>query len=111
VKPTVVLSIPRLRKGYARVLENALSGSAIKRAIFFWAKRTGEQWATLSLAGLPIPGRLRFKKKIAGKVGLRDSCRPAPGADRFFVRAPRPLSTGHREVLLQRRVAVIEAMD
>src|SRR5207237_1018261 len=57
VKPTVVLSVPRLyEKVYARVLENALSGSAIKRSIFFWAKRAGEQWAALSLAGLPIPG-------------------------------------------------------
>src|SRR5256885_16535223 len=36
VKPTVVLSVPRLyEKVYARVLENALSGSAIKRSIFF----------------------------------------------------------------------------
>jgi len=69
VKPTVVLSVPRLyEKVYARVLENALSGSAIKRKIFFWAKRAGEQWATLSLAGLPIPGGLKLKKKIADRL-------------------------------------------
>src|SRR6266513_5816721 len=66
VKPTVVLSVPRLyEKVYARVLENALSGGAIKRRIFFWAKRAGEQWATLSLAGMPIPKRLAVKRAIA----------------------------------------------
>src|SRR5438445_12878835 len=65
VKPSVVLSVPRLyEKVYARVLENALSGSAIKRSIFFWAKRAGEQWATLSRAGLPIPGGRAIREKI-----------------------------------------------
>src|SRR5436309_13799722 len=69
VKPTVVLSVPRLyEKVYARVLENALSGSAVKRKIFFWAKRAGEQWATLTLAGLPIPGTLALKKKLADRL-------------------------------------------
>src|SRR5207249_10744408 len=71
VKPTVVLSVPRwYEKVYARVLENALSGSAIKRTIFFWAKRAGEQWATLSLAGLPIPGGRNIKKELDDRAVL-----------------------------------------
>ena len=78
VKPTVVLSVPRLyEKVYARVLENALSGSGIKRAIFFWAKRAGEQWATLAIAGLPIPGGLAFKKKSDADT-IQETCGDCP---------------------------------
>jgi len=48
------------------------------------AKRTGEQWATLSLAGLQIPGGLRFKKKIGRPVGLREATGPHRGRIRFL---------------------------
>jgi len=69
VRPTIVLSVPRLfEKIYGRVLENAAAGSAVKRRIFFWARSTAEAWADLTLAGKQIPGRLAFKKKIADKL-------------------------------------------
>src|SRR5262249_17308735 len=85
VKPVVVLARPRLyEKVYARVLENALSGSAIKRNIFFWAKRAGEQWATLALAGMPIPGGLSFKKKIADRLVFKKLQARTGGRIRFF---------------------------
>ena len=93
VKPTVVLSVPRLyEKVYARVLENALGGSAIKRTIFFWAKRAGEQWATLSLAGLPIPGGLAIKKKVADRLVFGKLRARTGGKIRFFVSGAAPLS-------------------
>jgi long-chain acyl-CoA synthetase len=39
VRPTIAMSVPRLyEKMYARVLENALSGGALKKRIFFWAR-------------------------------------------------------------------------
>src|SRR6202008_12824 len=86
VKPTVVLSVPRLyEKVYARVLENALSGSAIKRSIFFWANRAGDQWSALSLAGLPIPGGLALKKKIAARLVFSKLRARTGGRVRFFV--------------------------
>ncbi|MGH9259490.1 MAG: AMP-dependent synthetase/ligase, partial [Acidimicrobiales bacterium] len=69
VTPTFVLSVPRLyEKVYARVLENALSGSGLKRKIFFWAKRVGDEWATHRLAGLTIPGGLALQKRIADRL-------------------------------------------
>ncbi|HWC72907.1 MAG TPA: long-chain fatty acid--CoA ligase [Gemmatimonadales bacterium] len=92
-RPTVVLSVPRLyEKVYARVLENALSGSAIKRSIFFWAKRTGDQWATLSLAGLPIPAGLAIKKKVADRLVFSKLRARTGGRIRFFVSGAAALS-------------------
>ena len=109
VKPTVVLSVPRLyEKVYARVLENALSGSAIKRTIFFWAKRTGEQWATLTLAGLPIPGGLRFKKKIADRLVFAKLQARTGGRIRFFVSGAAPLSADIAKFFYSAGLPIIE---
>ncbi len=109
VKPTVVLSVPRLyEKVYARVLENALSGSAIKRNIFFWAKRAGEQWATLSLAGLPIPGGLKLKKKIADRLVFSKLRARTGGKIRFFVSGAAPLSADIAKFFYSAGLPVIE---
>ncbi|OYV66172.1 MAG: hypothetical protein B7Z72_11785, partial [Gemmatimonadetes bacterium 21-71-4] len=52
VRPTLVLSVPRLyEKMYARVLENALAGGGAKKQIFFWARRVADRWADQKLAG------------------------------------------------------------
>jgi long-chain acyl-CoA synthetase len=58
VRPTIVLSVPRLyEKMYARVLQNAVSSGAVKRRIFFWARKVAQRRADLLLAGRR-PGRL-----------------------------------------------------
>jgi long-chain acyl-CoA synthetase len=104
-----VLSVPRLyEKVYARVLENALSGSAIKRNIFFWAKRAGEQWATLSLAGLPIPGGLGLKKKIADRLVFAKLRARTGGRIRFFVSGAAPLSADIAKFFYSAGLPVIE---
>jgi long-chain acyl-CoA synthetase len=109
VKPSVVLSVPRLyEKVYARVLENALSGSAIKRNIFFWAKRAGEQWATLSLAGLPIPRGLAVKKKIADRLVFAKLRGRTGGKIRFFVSGAAPLSADIAKFFYSAGLPVIE---
>ena len=93
VKPTIVLSVPRLyEKVYARVLENALSGSGLKKGIFFWAKEAGEDWATHRLAGVPVPGALSLKKRIADKLVFSKLKARTGGRVRFFISGGAPLS-------------------
>jgi long-chain acyl-CoA synthetase len=93
VKPTVVLSVPRLfEKIYARVLENAMAGSALKRRIFFWARRTAERWADLELAKKPIPAGLALKKKIADKLVFSKLQARTGGRMRFFASGGAPLN-------------------
>jgi len=92
-RPTVVLSVPRLyEKIYARVLEKALSGSRLKQRIFFWAKRTAERWATLTLAGAPVPPALRLTKAVADRLVFSKLRGRTGGRLRFFVSGGAPLS-------------------
>ena len=93
VRPTIVLSVPRLyEKVYARVLENALSGSALKRKIFFWAKQAGDDWATLKLDQRPIPAGLAFKHRIADRLVFSKLRGRTGGRIRFFISGSAPLS-------------------
>jgi long-chain acyl-CoA synthetase len=93
VRPTVVLSVPRLfEKLYDRVLENAMSGGALKRRIFFWARRTAERWADLKLAGEQIPGGLAVKKRLADRLVFSKLKTRTGGRMRFFVSGGAPLT-------------------
>jgi len=92
VRPTVVLSVPRLfEKIYAKVLEGAVSGSFVKKAIFHWAKRTGEEYVDLTMAHKPIPGGLRFGKRLASKLVFSKLQARTGGRLRFFVSGGAPL--------------------
>ncbi|UCD25502.1 MAG: long-chain fatty acid--CoA ligase [Gemmatimonadota bacterium] len=93
IRPTIVLSVPRLfEKIYARVLENAMAGSALKRRIFFWARSTAERWADLKLAGKSISVGLGIKKAVADKLVFSKLQARTGGRIRFFVSGGAPLS-------------------
>jgi long-chain acyl-CoA synthetase len=93
VKPTIVCSVPRLyEKMYARVLENALSGSAIKKRIFFWARRAAEKWADETLAGRTPGLVLSIKKRVAHKLVFSKLQARTGGRLRFFVSGGAPLA-------------------
>src|SRR5437667_10369001 len=69
VRPTIVAAVPRVyEKVYARVLENAHTGGAVKRGIFQWAKRVGERWAAHRLAGIGVLPGLMLSHVIADRV-------------------------------------------
>ncbi|MDB4884392.1 MAG: hypothetical protein JWL95_3158 [Gemmatimonadetes bacterium] len=93
VRPTIVLSVPRLyEKMYARVLENALSGGAIKKRIFFWARAVAERWADVKLAGGEPRGLLALKYRIAQKLVFSKLQARTGGRLRYFVSGGAPLA-------------------
>ncbi|MDQ3675127.1 MAG: long-chain fatty acid--CoA ligase [Gemmatimonadota bacterium] len=93
VRPTLVLSVPRLyEKMYARILETALTGSFLKRRIFFWAKGVAERWADEKLAGREPKGGLARQYGIAQKLVFSKLKARTGGRLRYFVSGGAPLS-------------------
>jgi len=94
VRPSIALSVPRLyEKMYARVLENALAGGALKKRIFFWARAVGDRWADEKLAGREPGGMLGLQYALAQRLVFSKLQARTGGRMRYFVSGGAPLAT------------------
>ncbi|HEU4997251.1 MAG TPA: long-chain fatty acid--CoA ligase [Gemmatimonadaceae bacterium] len=93
IRPTLVLSVPRLfEKMYARVLDNALSSGGLKKRIFFWARAVAERWASLKLAGKEPDGFVAWQYSVAQKLVFSKLKARTGGRLRYFVSGGAPLA-------------------
>jgi len=93
VRPTIVISVPRLfEKIYVKVMDQVLSGSRLKRAVFVWALGTGKKFAARVIAHEPVPKLLAFKRSLARKLVFTKITDRTGGRMRFFVCGGAPLS-------------------
>jgi long-chain acyl-CoA synthetase len=93
VRPSLVLSVPRVfEKLFARVLDNALSGGAVKKNIFFWARGVAERWAKEKLAGREPKGLLAAQYAVAQKLVFSKLKARVGGRMRYFVSGGAPLA-------------------
>jgi long-chain acyl-CoA synthetase len=110
VRPTIMGAVPRLfEKIYAKVMDNVLSSSPLKRKIFFWALKVGKDYGLRNLEKKPISGLLRFKKKLAHKLVFSKIIEKTGGRIKFFVTGAAPLSKDIAEFFYAMGIVVLEA--
>jgi long-chain acyl-CoA synthetase len=93
VRPTIMISVPRLfDKIYAKVMDNILTQSIVKRRIFFWALRVGKKCSAKKLRHEPIPRSWEVQRNLAAKLVFSKILEKTGGRVKFFVSGGAPLS-------------------
>jgi long-chain acyl-CoA synthetase len=93
VRPTLLVSVPRIyEKMYARIMENGNAATGLKRAIFQWALRTADEWATQKLAKREIGGFLGWKYGLATELVFSKIKERTGGRLRLAVSGGAPLA-------------------
>ena len=93
VRPTLMCAVPRFyEKVYARVLENALRGGALKKQIFHWARGAAARWSDTTLAGRTPSSWLAWQKRVADKLVFSKLHQRVGGRMRYFVSGGAPLA-------------------
>jgi long-chain acyl-CoA synthetase len=93
IKPHIMVSVPRVfEKIYARVMDQVLAGSGLKRKIFFWALKVGKDCGRRRLEKEPTPAFLERKRKLAHKLVFSKIIAKTGGRIRYFLSGGAPLS-------------------
>ena len=93
VRPTVVASVPRLyEKIYSRVVDTAIKGGGARRAIFEWARATGEKRLDYLLARKDVPAGLALANRVADTLVFRKLRQRLGGRIRLLLSGGAPLN-------------------
>jgi len=109
IKPHIMVSVPRVfEKIYAKVIDNVLASSAVKRKIFFWAVGVGKECGRKKLLKQNISGLLKFKNNLAHKLVFSKVIEKTGGRVRFFVSGGAALSKDIAEFFYAMGLVVLE---
>ena len=109
LRPHLLTSVPRLyEKIYSAIMESVLSGSGLKRKIFFWALKTGKKTGQKKLSGQKVPGLLEMKRKIAHKLVFSKIIAKTGGRVRIFISGAAPLSKDIAEFFHALGIVILE---
>jgi long-chain acyl-CoA synthetase len=109
VRPHIMVSVPRVfEKIYARVMDTVLSGSTLKKRIFYWALKVGKEYGRRKLNHEPIPAGLQRKRNLAHKLVFSKIIEKTGGRVRFFVSGGAPLSKDIAEFFYALGLIILE---
>ncbi len=109
VKPTVMISVPRLfEKMYARIMERVLSGPWLKKQIFFGALKAGKAAAAKHLAGEKPGPMLQAAVTLAKHAVFEKLKGHLGGRVRFFISGGAPLGKDIAEFFLAADIPIYE---
>jgi len=109
IRPNIMVSVPRVfEKIYARVMDTVLSGSALKKKIFFWALKVGREYGRRKLLNEPIPSGLQKKRNLAHKLVFSKIIEKTGGRVRFFVSGGAPLAKDIAEFFYALGIVILE---
>ena len=105
VRPTVVVSVPRLyEKVYAKVME----ADGVKGTLVSWATGVGRRWAEAKLAGR-TPGPItRLQYGLAHRLVFQKIYAGVGGRLRYFVSGGAPLSAEINKFFFSAGVTILE---
>lgn len=89
VKPTIVVSVPRL---YEKVYSKVLEAGGLKGRLARWAIRVAEEWSDEEVAGREPGPLLKARHRIADRLVFRKIRERVGGRLRFFVSGGGPLA-------------------
>lgn len=108
-RPTIMVSVPRLfDKFYARVIDNVLSSSTVRKKIFFWALKIGRRYAQKKVNRGKISFWLKFRYRLAYKLVFSKIVERTGSRVRFFVSGGAPLSRDIAEFFYAMGILIIE---
>ncbi len=109
VKPTLIMSVPRLyEKIYAAIMSHASALGLVKRGLFRWALGVGRKAATYRNESKPLPGLLARKWRMADKLVLSKVRQKLGGRLGYAVSGGAPLSREVGELFLSLGVKLVE---
>lgn len=109
IKPTVMTSVPRFyEKIYARINESILEGSPVKRAIFKWSLKQGQQMLKYRQAKRKPGSLLKVKFNLAKKLVFNKLKERVGGRIRFFVSGGAPLAKEIGEFFAYANLLILE---
>ncbi len=109
VRPHLMVSAPRIfEKIYAGVMNKVLSGSHMKKKIFFWALKVGKACGERKLSSRPLPAILALKRRLANALVFRKIISLTGGRIRLFLSGGAPLSKDIAEFFYAMGFVILE---
>jgi len=105
VKPTIVVSVPRL---YEKVHARVTGATGVKAALVQWAREVGLAWSEETLAGRRPGPVLRVVYALADRLVFRKIREAVGGRLRYFVSGGAPLSAEINRFFYSAGIMILE---